>query len=142
MSVLSVVHAGHPCLSAAPVASVGTGPCCVQDPGFWGWKSGDRGLDLGRAQRAARKGEGKACFLQNLDAPTKLWHAERRAWRTGTLRAWYLWLLSAGALQPWGGRAAPPPAHRPREGPGACLPARCHTLSAGPGTRWDSRGWQ
>lgn len=54
-----------------------------------------------------RKGEGKACFLQNLDIPTKLWHAGW-AWRAGALRAQHLQPLSAKDPQLYGGRAMAP----------------------------------
>lgn len=121
-----MVYAGHPHLSAAPGASTGMGLWCTQDPRIRG-RGSDRGLDLERAQRAARKGEGKACSLQNLDAPTKLWHAEVQAWRAGALHAQHLWLLSAGALQSRDGRAAPLPTRCPRKGPGhtpACMLSR------------------
>lgn len=139
MSSFPTVYAGHPRLSAAPGASAGMGLWCTQDPGIWGRGSGNRGLDLGRAQRAARKGEGKACSLQNLDTPTKLWHAEGQAWRAGALHAQHLWLLSAGALQPRGGGQplCLPTAHA--RVLGTCLPACCHALSAGPGTCGDSQ---
>lgn len=55
-----------------------------------------------------RKGEGKACFLQNLDIPTKLWHAGQ-AWRAGALCAQHLQPLSARDPQLYGGRAVAPP---------------------------------